>query len=51
MNVGISILSSHIYCEGNICANKLANHWHDVTNFSWWDVLPAFITQGFLETG
>jgi len=49
MNAGISILSSHIYHEGNNCANKLANHGHDVTNFLWWDVLPAFISQYFFR--
>jgi len=49
MNDGISVMSSHIFREGNNCADKLANHGHGVTNPFWWDVLPTFIIQDFFR--
>jgi len=49
MNAGISVMSSRIFREGNICADKLANHGHGVTSPFWWDVLPTFICQDFFQ--
>lgn len=45
MNVGVLILSSHIYREVNSCTDKLANHGYGVTSSFWCDVLPTFISQ------
>jgi hypothetical protein len=33
--LGLSVTSSHIYWEGNKCADRLANHGHTLTNSPW----------------
>lgn len=44
---GISILSSHIFREGNCCTDKLANHGHGLVDVLWWDSIPMFIRDDF----
>lgn len=46
---GISILSLHIFREGNCCAEKLANHGHEIANVFWWDSLPSFLREDFFR--
>jgi ribonuclease HI len=43
------ILFSHIFREGNCCADKLANHGHLIPGFLWWDSLPLFVRDDFLR--
>jgi len=40
---GMQILSSHIFREGNGCADKLACHGHAVTDLVWWGTMSAFV--------
>jgi hypothetical protein len=43
----MQLLFSHVYREGNSCADKLAAHGHVITGFLWWDVIPPFIYHDF----
>ncbi|MCI00496.1 RNA-directed DNA polymerase (Reverse transcriptase), partial [Trifolium medium] len=45
---GLTIVHSHIFREGNTCANRFANHCHEVENSEWWDTLPLFLRDQFL---
>jgi len=45
--IGMHILSSHIYREGNGCADKLAGFGHSITDTVWWDSLPDFARGDF----
>jgi hypothetical protein len=38
-NLGIQVFSSHIYREGNCCADKLANLGHSLVGAVWLDTL------------
>lgn len=40
---------SHIYREGNQAADKLANFGVSSKCFSWWDLIPPFITVEFFR--
>jgi hypothetical protein len=44
--LGLSVTSSHIYWEGNKCADRFENHGHMLTNSLWWYSMPRFITVG-----
>jgi len=46
---GIQVVFSHIFCEGNGCADKLASHGHMVTNTIWWDIMPEFCRGDFFR--
>ncbi|MCI23312.1 heat-shock protein, partial [Trifolium medium] len=39
--LGLNICHSHIYREGNSCADRLANHGHSLDSFMWWDTAPT----------
>lgn len=39
--------ASHIYREGNHCADKLASFGLSGGGFSWWDLHPSFILEDF----
>ncbi|GAU50560.1 hypothetical protein TSUD_180300 [Trifolium subterraneum] len=45
----ITIRWSHIYREGNSCADKLANLGHSFAQFKWWDSLPLELQDDFLR--
>jgi hypothetical protein len=45
---GLNIIHSHIFREGNACADSLANHGHGVEDSAWWDSLPLFLGDQFL---
>lgn len=36
---------SHIFREGNTCANKLASFGLTAPGFLWWDTIPPFIRE------
>jgi ribonuclease HI len=40
---------SHIYREGNSCADKLANLGHSFVHLKWWDSLPLELRDDFLR--
>lgn len=40
---------SHIYREGNSYAYKIANFGVSSHDFTWWDLIPDFIREGFSE--
>jgi len=40
-NLGVQVISSHIFREGNYCADRLANMCHAVQGSVWLDILPA----------
>jgi len=41
----VKVISSHIYKEGNRCADKLANHGHVIDWIILWYAMPPFITD------
>jgi hypothetical protein len=41
LGLGLNTASSHIYREGNIRADTLANFGHSITESRWWDFLPS----------
>lgn len=45
----MSFIFSHIYREGNTCADKLAVYGTIIDCFVWWDLIPMFISEDFLE--
>jgi len=42
---------THIYHEGNACADKLANFGVHHQNFTWWEVVPNFIREDYVRNG
>jgi hypothetical protein len=46
-NLGIQVISSHIYREGNSCADKLAALGHSIVGEIWIDHLPAEVMIDF----
>jgi len=40
---------SHIFHEGNGCANELASHGHSVSDTVWWDVMYVFFRGYFFR--
>ncbi|MCH88060.1 heat-shock protein, partial [Trifolium medium] len=49
LELGMNIVSSQIYREGNSCADKLVNHGHSVVDSMRWDSLPSVLRDGFLH--
>jgi len=50
MQCRLSVHSSPIICEGNCCAEKLANHGPGSANVLWWNSLvPSFIREDFFR--
>jgi hypothetical protein len=49
LHLGLHIATSHIYREGNTCADKLANHGHLLDNILWWDSISSFLIDDFLR--
>jgi ribonuclease HI len=43
----MQLLFSHVFREGNCCADKLANHGHNIMGFHWWDSMPPFLQEDF----
>jgi ribonuclease HI len=48
-SLGLHIVHTHIFREGNICADKLASHGHSIAGFMWWDSIPPFLYDSFLH--
>ena len=46
-NLGIQTVSSHIFREGNCCADKLANLGHSISGELWLDKLPEEVKLDF----
>lgn len=46
---GLQVIASHIYREGNRCADNLANDGHSIHNVVWWETLPLFIREEFFQ--
>lgn len=47
----MSFKISHIYREGNSCADKLANFGISLQCNTWWDLIPPFISVNFFAIG
>lgn len=45
----MKFIISHIYREGNNCADKLANYGVISQCFSWWDLASDFISEAFFR--
>jgi len=48
-NLGIHVISSHIYREGNCCADKLAALGHSMVGEVWLDTLPDALKIDFFR--
>lgn len=46
---GMRFTFSHIYREGNACADKLAEFGLLNLGFRWWDSIPDFIIEDFSQ--
>lgn len=42
-------IASHIYREGNTCADRLASHGLALQGIFWWDSLPDFLRKDFFR--
>jgi hypothetical protein len=47
--LGLNIVHTHIFREGNICADKLVSHGHFIADSTWWDSIPSFLYDSFLH--
>jgi ribonuclease HI len=47
--LGIQVISSHIFREGNCCADKLANMGHSMVGEIWLNALPADLKYDFFR--
>jgi len=47
--LGIQVISSHIFREGNCCADKLANLGHSMVGEIWLDTLPDEVKAYFFR--
>ena len=48
-NLGIQVISSHIYREGNCCVDKLATSGHSMVGEVWLDTLPDELKIDFFR--
>jgi len=48
-SLGVQIISSHIFREGNYCANRLANRGHLIQGSVWLDSLPTELHFDFFR--
>jgi hypothetical protein len=49
LSLGLHLQWSHIYREGNACADKFATLGHAYTNLWWWSSLPPNLHDVFLS--
>ena len=49
LHLGVQVISSHIYCEGNYCADRLANMSHLVQGPVWVASLPLELHSNFFR--
>jgi ribonuclease HI len=47
--LGVQVISSHIYREGNVCADRLANMGHSVQGAVWLSSLPPLLGSDFFR--
>jgi ribonuclease HI len=47
--LGVQVISSHIYREGNVCADRLANVGHSITGTVWHSTLPPELSYDFFR--
>jgi len=47
MQLGLLVICSHIYREGNCCADALATSGHCMTHTTWFDIMPASLSVDF----
>jgi hypothetical protein len=47
--LGLNISYSHIYRQGNSCADKLSNHGHTVTCYTWYDTVLSLLHEEWLR--
>jgi hypothetical protein len=47
--LGLNISYSHIYRQGNSCADKLSNHGHTVTCYTWYDNVLSLLHEEWLR--
>ena len=47
--LSVQVISSHIFREGNSCAEKLANMDHEIQGSIWLDTLPAELHMDFYQ--
>ena len=47
MQLGLSIICTHIYREGNCCADALATMGHDLLDTTWFHTMPAALAVDF----
>jgi ribonuclease HI len=48
-HLGIQVISSHIFREGNCCAYSLANMGHSLVDSNWLDTLPSALRFDFFR--
>ncbi|GAU50370.1 hypothetical protein TSUD_284680 [Trifolium subterraneum] len=49
MHLGLTLKWSHIFREGNACADKLASLGHACPQLRWWSPLPPTLRDDFLQ--
>lgn len=49
IHLGIQIILSHIFREGNCCADKLANIDHSIQGSIWFEELPTDLRVDFFR--
>lgn len=49
ITANMQFLVSHIFREGNTCADKLADFGLSVVGSVWWDSIPSFVTEEFFR--
>lgn len=45
----MKFVCTHIYREGNACANQLAGHGTSISDFVWCVLIPSFIVKDFFN--
>lgn len=45
----MNFVFSHVFREGNTCADLLANHGINIDGMIWWDSIPSFLHGDFLR--
>jgi len=49
MQLGLFVICSHIYMEGNCCDDALASLGHDLPDTTWFHILPTSLSMISLE--
>jgi len=47
MHLGLLVICSHIYREGNCCADALATLGHDMHDTTWFRTMPVSLSVDF----